>query len=180
MVEHLDAVAIDGLRGRVTPSREAALDRAVSLSSPELTAVLDQNLASLIVACHRDVELSKSDVRALAMTIDRYDIWQQHDGKRSRHREEYVGYRKWRNRSSSASLRLTRFHLLKRESGEITSIRLADVVVVGDRSCGCISLMDRWGRNLELDVDQWVGSKKLRRRLLKAFPAEIVRAFPEE
>ena len=182
--EYLDRLAIDGLLGRVTPSREALLDQAVSLSSLELTTALGESLASLIVACDRDVNLSKPDVKALAMTIDRYDIWQQHDGKKGRHRHEYgegaIGYRKWRSRSSNAALWLTKSHLLKRESGEKSSIRLADVVVVGDRSCGCISLMDRWGRSLELDVDQWRGGKKLRRRLLKAFPVEIVRAFPEE
>jgi hypothetical protein len=70
--------------------------------------------------------------------------------------------------------------LLRHDSGKTKAISLADVVVVGDRSCGCISLMDRRGRSSELSMDDWKANKKLRRKLLQAFPPGIIRSFPED
>jgi hypothetical protein len=65
-------------------------------------------------------------------------------------------------------------------SGKTKTIFLADIAVVGDRSCGCISLMDQRGRSSDLNMDEWKAGKKLRRQLLEAFPPEIIRSFPEE
>jgi hypothetical protein len=69
---------------------------------------------------------------------------------------------------------------MSRASGKTKTISLTDVAVVGDRSCGCISLMDQRGRSSDLNMDEWKASKKLRKRLLEAFPREIIRSFPEE
>jgi hypothetical protein len=90
------------------------------------------------------------------------------------------GQSRWRNKTSKAALDVTETHLLKLESGKTKSIRLADIVLVGDRSCGCVSLLDRRGRSTEIHTDDWKDSKKLRRKLLSMFPTEIIRDFPEE
>ncbi|BCW48666.1 hypothetical protein [Arthrobacter sp. StoSoilB13] len=52
------------------------------------------------------------------------------------------------------------------------TILLADVAVIGDRSCGCIPLMDRRGRSSELNMDGRK-AKKAKEKPLEAFLPEI-------
>ncbi|WP_307029001.1 hypothetical protein [Arthrobacter globiformis] len=179
--DYVIQVAVNGLLGRATPTRQALLDAAASITGPEATATLMTSLESLIVAVDKDIKVRKADVAALDLTLDSYDIWQRHNGTGDlKLQESSEGHRKWRSKTSGAALTLTETHLLKLDSGKTKSIKLADVVLVGDRSCGGISLMDRRGRSTEVHTDDWKDSKKLRRKLLRAFPTGIVREFPEE
>jgi hypothetical protein len=179
--DYLDQVAVNGLLGRSTPTRQALLDAAAAITAPELTTTLTAALGSLIVAVDKNAKVRKADAAALELTLDPYDIWQGHNGKGDLKRQGSPdGHQKWRNKTSKAALTLTETHLLKLETGKTKSIKLTDVVLVGDRSCGCISLMDRRGRSTEVHTDDWKASKKLRRKLLGAFPTDIVREFPEE
>jgi hypothetical protein len=152
------------------------------MDSAELTKILRCSMASLIVALDKSLKPSKKVAEKLALTIDRYEIWQRHHDPENHHRAEErdAEHPAWRHKSSHAALTLTPTHLLRHDSGKTKAISLADVVVVGDRSCGCISLMDRRGRSSELSMDDWKGNKKLRRKLLQAFPPEIIRSFPED
>lgn len=179
--DYLTQVAINGLLGRATPTRQALIDAAASITGPELTTTLTSSLPSLIVAVDENTKVRKADAAALELTLDPYDIWQRHnDTDDLTPQESPDGHQKWRSKTSKAGLTLTETHLLKLESGKTKSIKLADVILVGDRSCGCICLMDRRGRSVDVHTDDWKDSKKLRRKLLRAFPSDIVREFPEE
>jgi hypothetical protein len=179
--DYLDQMAVNGLLGRSTPTRQVLLDRASTITSPELTTTLAAVQGSLIVAVDRNAKVRKADAAALEMTLDPYEAWQRHNGTGDlKLQDSQDGHQKWRSKISKAVLKITETHLLKLESGKTKSIKLSDVVLVGDRSCGCISLLDWRGRSTELPTDEWKGGKTLRRELLNLFPAEIVRAFPGE
>lgn len=179
--DYLIQVAVNGLLGRATPTRQALIDAAASITGPELTVTLTASLESLIVALDKDTKVRKADAAAMELTLDPYDIWQRHNGTGDlKPQESHDGHQRWRSKTSKAALALTETHLLKLESGKTRSIKLTDVVLVGDRSCGCICLMDRRGRSTEVHTDDWKDSKKLRRKLLRVFPTDIVREFPEE
>jgi hypothetical protein len=179
--DYLTQMAVNGLLGRATPTRQALLDAAASITGPELSATLTASLESLIVAVDENAKVGKADAAALKLTLDPYEIWQRHNGTDDlKPQESSDGHQKWRSKTSKAALTLTETHLLKLKSGKTNSIRLADVILVGDRSCCCICLMDRRGRSTEVHTNDWKASKKLRRKLLNAFPTDIVRRFPEE
>jgi hypothetical protein len=128
------------------------------------------------------VKLSKADAGSLGLAIDRYEIWQRNNNPKN-HQPAAEGdaeHPTWRHKSTHSTLTLTPTHLMTRTSGKTKTIFLADIAVVGDRSCGCISLMDQRGRSSDLNMDEWKAGKKLRRQLLEAFPPEIIRSFPEE
>ena len=180
--DYLDQLAVGTLLGRATPSREELLERAKELSSSELTATLKTCLDSLLAAVDRNTRLRKSDTADLGMRVDAFEIWQRVSGSTDQRSSGDIpdGYPKWRNKSSKAAIWITPTRLMMRNSGKTMSIHLEDIAVVGDRSCGCISLTDRRGRTGEIDVDEWKGGQKLRRKLLEAFTASIVRSFPEK
>lgn len=180
--DHLDQLAIDGLFGRAAPDRQQLLNRAAASSSADLTKMLRTSMGSLIVALDKTVKLPKTDVKDLKLITDAYEIWQWHRDSKDHHpaAEGDSEHPTWRHKSSDTMLTLTPTRLVRRGSGKTQTISLADVAVVGDRSCGCISLMDRRGRSCELPMDEWKASKKLRRKLLEAFPPEIIRSFPED
>jgi hypothetical protein len=180
--EYLDQLAIDALLGRSSPARQELLDRATAISSSELTKILRTSIGSLIVAFDKSVKLSKADAESLGLAMDRYEIWQRNKDPKNRKptAEGDAEHSTWRHKSTHTTLTLTPTHLMAQTSGKTKTIFLADIAVVGDRSCGCISLMDRRGRSCDLNMDEWKAGKKLRRRLLEAFPPEIIRSFPEE
>jgi predicted Zn-dependent peptidase len=180
--DYLDQLAIDTLLGRTTRKRKELLDRATAISSAELTKILRTSIGSLIVAFDKSVKLSKAEAGSLGLAIDRYEIWQRNNTQKN-HQPAAEGdaeHPTWRHKSTHTTLTLTPTHLMTHASGKTKSIFLADVAVVGDRSCGCISLMDQRGRSCDLNMDEWKAGKKLRRQLLEAFPPEIIRSFPEE
>jgi hypothetical protein len=179
--DYLIQMAVNDLLGRATPTKQALLDDAASITGADLRAVLAASLGSLIVAVDANTKVRKADAVALELTLDSYDIWQRLKSSGDRKPQEPPeGQQEWQSKTSKAALTLTETHLLKLDSGKTKSIRLADIVLVGDRSCGCMCLMDRRGRSTEVHTDDWKNSKKLRRKLLNAFPAGIVRQFPEE
>ena len=177
---YLDQLAVDTLRGRVTPSRQELLERTKTLSSAELTATLKDSLDSLLAAIDKNTRLRKPDTADLGICVDRFEIWQRARSTKDPRSSDTTsdGYRKWRHKSSKAAIWITPTRLMMRESGKTKSIHREEIAVVGDRNCGCICLVDRRGRTGEIDVDEWKGGKKLRTRLLEAFPASTVRPFP--
>lgn len=180
--DHLDRLAIDGLRGRVTLDPAETLRAAASLTGTELTRALVASLPSLIVAVHENASLPKKLIATLALPLDRQRIWTRHrvDPARQDHATMRASHRPWHGRSSRNVLWITDSHVLRRDGRRLTSIDLADVVLVGNRVCGCVALVDRWGRYTEIDTAEWKQTKKLHRRLLAAFPPGIVREFPAD
>ncbi|MFC7848647.1 hypothetical protein ACFUTU_09245 [Arthrobacter sp. NPDC057388] len=179
--DHLDQLAIDALLGRSSRDRQELLDRATAIGSAELTKILRTSIGTLIVAFDDSVKLSKADAGSLGLAMDRYEIWQRTKEPKNRQSPvEGQPENTWRHKSSPTTLVLTPTHLMSQNSGKTKTISLADVAVVGDRSCGCISLMDQRGRSSDLNMDEWKAGKKLRKQLLDAFPPEIIRPFPED
>lgn len=180
--DYLDQLAINALLGRRSRDRQELLDQATAISSAELTKILTTSIGSLIVAFDKSVKLSKAEAGSLGLAMDRYEVWQRNNSSKN-HQSAAEGdaeHPTWRHKSTHTTLTLTPTHLMTRTSGKTKTIFLADVVVVGNRSCGCISLMDQRGRSCDLNMDEWKAGKKLRRQLLEAFPPEIIRSFPEE
>ncbi|MFF2318299.1 hypothetical protein ACFVTE_18780 [Arthrobacter sp. NPDC058097] len=180
--DYLDQLAIDALLGRSSRDRQAILDRATDITSAELTKILRNSIGSLIVAVDKSVKLSKADAGSLGLATDRYELWQRTKEPKSLQppTEGRPGQTTWRHKSSPTTLVLTPTHLMSQTSRKTKTISLADVAVVGDRSCGCLSLMDQRGRSIDLNMDEWKAGKKLRKQLLEAFPREVIRPFPEE
>ncbi|MFE5839321.1 insulinase family protein [Arthrobacter sp. NPDC056493] len=180
--DYLDQLAINALLGRSTRDRQELLDRAPAITSAELTTILRTSIGSLIVAVDKSVKLFKADAGSLGLAMDRYEIWQR--TKEAKNRQSPVegqhGNTTWRHKSSPTTLVLTSTHLISQNSGKTKTISLADLTVVEDRSCGCISLIDQRGRSSDLNMDEWKAGKKLRKQLIDAFPPEIIRPFPEE
>lgn len=169
---HLDRLAVNGLRGRKTEPLKAASARLEALTGDGLTAALAAGIETLIVAVAGYAKPRKKHAGAHGLRFDRFEIWQKTAAPST------DGHSSWQGKSSDEVLWLTADRLLKRSKGNTTSIALADVVVVGDRSCGCVALMDSRGRSTEFDATEWKKGKKLRRALLGAFPVEAVRSFP--
>ncbi|MGN7253177.1 hypothetical protein [Arthrobacter sp. SAFR-014] len=180
--DYLDQLAIDTLLRRRSRDRQELLDRATAISTAELTKILRTSIGSLIVAFDKSVKLSKKEAENLGLAMDRYEIWRRNSEAKN-HQPAAEGdaeHPTWRHKSSPTTLTLTPTRLMTQTSGKAKTIFLADIAVVGDRSCGCISLMDQRGRSSDLNMDEWTAGKKLRKKLLEAFPPEIVRSFPEE
>lgn len=139
--------------------------------------MLQAVLASLIVAVDKDAKVGRSDAKALSMTLDPYEIWQPGTSAGDENApQNSVGQLPiWRHKTSKSVLWLTRTHLWRWKSGKTTSIELADIVLVGDRSCGCISMTDSRGRHEELPTEDWKRGKKLKQTLLAASVARGAR-----
>lgn len=107
------------------------------------------------------------------MRVDAFEIWRRASSAKDQRSSDKIpdGYPKWRHKSSNAAIWIPPTRLMMRDSGKTMSIHLEDIAVVGDRSCGCISLIDRPGRTREIDVDEWKGGKKLRSKLLEVLQA---------
>lgn len=178
---YLGQLAVDRLLGRTTSSPTELLDRAAILSPEELTEVLRSALGSLVVAVDRDARVRKKDAKALRVALDPYEIWQPSAHIRDEDvlQQSVDGHRVWRHKSSKTLVWLTSTHLWRRQNGKMKSIELADVVLAGERDCGCIALMDSRGRSDELPTEEWKHGRTLKLALLSAFPVGTVRKFPE-
>lgn len=178
-MSYLDQVALDGLLQRKTPSRGELVEFAEETDSVGLTAILSACLPTLVVAVDSDVPIKKKDIKAVGLAVDAFGIWQDDAAPHSPLDGTTEAPNVWPNRSNNSVLQLTETHLLKHRKSGTKSIKLSDIVLVGERSDGGIALLDSRGRSTEIDVNQWKNSKKLRRALLAAFPAEIIRTFPK-
>jgi predicted Zn-dependent peptidase len=171
---HLGQMAVNGLRGRTSEPLKTASARLDALTAEGLTAALAEGMETLVVAVAGYAKPRRKHAAAHGLSLDRFEIWQDTAAAGP------GGQGSWQAKSSDAELWLTADHLLRRSKGKTALIALADVVVVGHRSCGCVALMDSRGRSTEFDVAEWKKGKKLREALLQAFPAEKVRPFPED
>jgi hypothetical protein len=176
---YLDQTARDALLQRETLSREELVEFAEETDAAGLTAALRACLPSLVVAVDSDAPITKKDIKAVGLAVDAFKIWQDHTNTHSHLDSTTEASNKWPNRSNKSVLQLTETHLLKHRKSGTKAIKLADIVLVGDRIRGGVALLDSRGRSTEIDVGEWKNSKKLRRALLAAFPTEIIRTFPK-
>lgn len=176
---YLDQVAVDRLLQMETHSREELVRLAETTDSAALTEILKACLRTLVVAVDSDVSIKKRDIKAMGLAVDAFEIWQDDAAPHSPLDGTTEAPKVWRNRSNNSVLQLTETHLLKHRKSGMKSIKLPDIVLVGERSDGGIALLDSRGRSAEIEVNHWKNSKKLRRALLEVFPAEIIRPFPK-
>ncbi|MGG7463126.1 hypothetical protein [Plantibacter sp. YIM 135347] len=189
---HLEQLAVDHLRGWTTPDRAKVRELTDSVSPDDLTAVFAAALPSLIVAFDDDVDFTRTERAQLGLPIDPFALWNavgvstrrpprsKRAGTGARGR---TGARRgWRSRSGDAVLWLTGGRVLRRRAGSTTSFRLRDVVLLGVRPCGCLVVVDRWGRTDDIATEEWKHGTSLRKALIAALGEvlsfDVVRAFP--
>lgn len=179
---YLDQLAVGRLRGRPTLTPQELPDRGAAMTPNDLTTMLLAALGSLVVAVDKYAKVRKGDAKALSMTLDPHEIWQPGTiaGDEDAPHNSVGQLPISRHKTFKSVLWLTRTHLWRRKSGKTKSIELADIVLVGHRNCGCISMTDSRGRHEELPTEVWKRGKKLKQTLLAAFPVETVRMFPEK
>ena len=51
--------------------------------------------------------------------------------------------------------------------------------MAGDRSCGCLTLVDAHGRSIEFQADNWKRLKSLKSRLIESLDPALIRSFPK-
>ena len=171
---HLDRLAVRGLRGWNSPGLKAASLHTESTTADSLAASLAASMESLMVAVAGYAKPRRKHAAAQGLDFERFRIW------RDTAPAVPNGHSAWQAKDSEAVLWLTPDRLLKRSGKKTKAIELADIALAGDRSCGCVCLLDRYGRSLDLDVTEWKKSKELRKALLAAVPEETVRAFPAD
>lgn len=192
--EYLGDTAINRLLNRPSTLPQEQLTRANSATVDELREVLDAAMGSLIVAVDRDVPISTKLATKLGLTLDRQSFWdkadtppvltdpqrcdepaQADDGPVA---TDLEGTR-WKHRGTKETLTITGTQMISTKPKRTLSVRLEDVVLVGNRTCGCVALLNKRGESTEISTENWKRGKRLKIALLAAFPVEIVRNFPE-
>ncbi|NYD79138.1 insulinase family protein [Arthrobacter cupressi] len=171
---HLDRLAVRGLRGWSTPGLKTVTRHTDSTTAVSLAASLAASMESLMVAVAGYAKPRRKHAAAQGLAFESFLIW------RDTAPAVPNGHRAWQAKDSEAVLWLTPDRLLKRSGKKTKAIELADIAVAGDRSCGCVCLLDRHGRSLDFDVTEWRKGKELRSSLLAAVPEDTVRVFPAD
>jgi hypothetical protein len=81
--------------------------------------------------------------------------------------------------SGKSTLIVTNTTLFKIEAARTRRILFEDVVMAGDRSCGCLTLVDSNGRSIEFQANDWKRLKSLKRRLLESLEPGLIQNFPK-
>jgi hypothetical protein len=74
---------------------------------------------------------------------------------------------------------VTNTALFRIEAARTRRIPFEDIVMAGDRSCGCLTLVDGQGRSIEFQADNWKRLKSLKRRLIEILDPALIRTFPK-
>ena len=177
-LDYLDRLAEDGLHGWPTLSPEQRFEDATEVTSESLTRVLVGSAASVIIAFNEDASLSKRTLKRLSLTVTRLTPWQTVEDKLS-HGAVRTAESKWHAKGEKSTLIVTDKALFKIEVGRTRRILFEDIVMAGDRSCGCLTLVDTQGRSIEFQADNWKRLKSLKRRLIKSLDLTLIRSFPK-
>ena len=177
-LDYLDRLAEDGLHEWPTRSPEQSIEDAKGVTSASLTGVLVGSAASAIIAYNEDESLSKRTLKSLALTVTRLTPWQPVDDELSQ-AEIRTAESKWQGKRGKSTLIVTDNALFNVEAARTRRILFEDVVMVGDRPCGCLTLVDYRGRSIELQAGNWKRMKSLKRRLIEVVDPSLVRIFPK-
>jgi len=180
-ISYLEDLALSQLLGRVHFSPNEMIDRTATYAPADLVPVLQEAMTTLVVAVDGSAGVKKKDAKALGMHLDDFNIWQSAPGKKAEV-DSALGvdaHRVWRHKYSEELVWLTATHLWRRNQGKTKCIAFADVVLIGARECGCVTIVDVRGRNDVLSTEEWKKGKKLHATLLSSFPDDLVRRFPE-
>jgi hypothetical protein len=177
-LDYLDRLAEDALHGWPTRSPEQMNEDATAVTPESLTEILLGVAASVIIAYDEDVSLSKKTLRSLPVPVTRFTLWQRGEDHLSRAAIRSAES-KWHGKGTKETLIVTDSALFKVKEARTRRILFEDIVMVGDRPCGCLVLVDYWGRSVEFQAENWKRMKSLKRRLLEILDPALVRAFPK-
>jgi hypothetical protein len=177
-LDYLDRLAEDGLHGWSTRSPEQRFDDATEVTSEKLTRVHVGSVASMIIAFNEGTSLTKRTLKSLALSVTHLTPWQPVDDDCSPPAAS-TAQSTWRAKGEKRTLIVTDTTLFSREAGRTRRILFEDIVMAGDRSCGCLSLVDAQGRSIEFQADSWKRLKSLKRRLIESLDPTLVRSFPK-
>lgn len=175
---YLDQLAEDALHGWPTRSPEQMNKDATAVTSENLTEVLLGVAASVIIAYDQDVSLSKKTLRSFPASVTGFTPWQGAEDHFSKAAVRSAGS-KWHSKSAKETLIVTDKALFTVKAALTRRILVNDIVLVGDRQCGCLVLIDYWGRSVEFHSEDWKRTKSLKRHLLQILDPALVRAFPK-
>jgi hypothetical protein len=177
-LDYLDRLAEDGLHGWPTHSPEQSFEDATEVTSERLTRVLAGSAASVIIAFNEDASLSKRTLKSLALTVTCLTPWQPVENDFSQPAAS-TAESTWHAKGEKSTLIVTDTALFNIEAGRTRRILFEDIVMAGDRSCGCLTLVDSQGRSIEFQADNWKRVKSLKRRLIETLDPTLVRIFPK-
>ena len=177
-LDYLDRLAEDGLHGWSTRSPEQGFEDATEVTSEKLTGALVGSAASVIIAFDECTSLSKKTLKSLALSATYLTPWQPVNDD-SPLPAASTAQSTWRAKGEKTTLIVTDTALFSIEVGRTRRILFEDIVMAGDRSCGCLTLVDAQGRSVEFQADNWKRLKSLKRRLIEILDPALVRSFPK-
>lgn len=177
-LDHLDRLAEDGLHGWPTRSPEQNAEAAMAATSVSLTTVLIGSATSAIIAYNEEANLSKKTLRRLPLSVTHFSPWRPVEDGFSPF-DVRTAESKWQGKDGKNALIVTDKALFNVEAARTRRILFADIVMVGDRQCGCLTLVDDRGQSVEFQADNWKRLKSLKRRLIDILDPALVRAFPK-
>lgn len=177
-LDYLDRLAEDHLHGWPTRTPEQRNDDATGATSERLTRVLVDSAASVIIAFNEDASLSRKTLKHLALKVTRLSPWQPVEENFSPS-DVKAARSRWQGRDGKNTLIVTDQALFNAEAGRTRRILFADIVMVGDHPCGCLTLIDHRGRSIEFQADKWKHLKSLKRCLIEVLDPALVRTFPK-
>jgi hypothetical protein len=176
-LDYLDRLAADGLHGWPTRSPEQMDEDASGVTSKSLTSVFIGSAASAIIAYNENTTLSKKTLQRVALRVTRLTPWQpvEDDFLPS---DVRTTDSTWHSRDGKNTLLVTDKAVFNTEAAHTRRILFADIVLAGDRPCGCLALVDCRGQSIEFQADNWKRLKSLKRHLLEILDPALVRTFP--
>jgi len=177
-LDYLDRLAEDGLHEWSTRSPEQGFEDATEVTSERLTGGLVGSAASVIIAFNEGTSLSKRTLKSLALSVTHLTPWQPVDDDYSQPAAS-IAKSTWHGKGGKSTLIVTDTALFSIEAGRTRRILFEDIVMAGDRSCGCLILVDSHGRSIEFQADSWKRLKSLKRRLIEILDPTLIRSFPK-
>jgi len=177
-LDYLDRLAEDGLHGWSTRSPEQGFEDATDVTSERLTGVLVGSAASVIIAFNEGTSLRKRTLKSLALSVTHLTPWQPVDDDFPQPAAS-TAQSTWRAKGKKTTLIVTDTALFKIQAARTRRILFEDIVMAGDRSCGCLTLVDAQGRSIEFKADNWKRLKSLKRRVIKSLDPTLIRSFPK-
>ena len=177
-LDYLDRLAEDSLRGWPTRSPEQKEKDAAGVTSEKLTQVLSGSAASAIIAYDEAASLRKKTLKTLALTVTSFTPWTPVDNALLMPAGR-TAQSKWHAKDGKGTLVVTEMALFNIEAAGTRQILFKDIVMAGDRACGCLTLVNHRGQSIEFQADDWKRLKSLKRRMIEILDPDLVRTFPK-
>ena len=151
---------------------------AARVTSEKLTKVLSDSAASMIIAYDEAASLCKKTLKTLALTVTSFTPWTPVDNALLMPAGR-TAKSKWHTKDGQGTLIVTETALVKTDGAGTRQILFEDIVIAGDRACGCLTLVDHRGQSIEFETDDWKRLKSLKRRIIEILNPALIRTFPK-